>query len=90
MLNTLIAYGTFAEALAHGEASKVRATRSATPVLTFALAPLVARLFPGAAPAENHNLVAYAGAALVVTGSALVALARTDRAADLPGSHRPA
>ena len=75
VLNTLIAYGTFAEALAHWEASKVSATLSVTPVVTFALAPLVAQLFPGFAPPEDHNLLAYAGASLVVVGSALVALA---------------
>jgi drug/metabolite transporter (DMT)-like permease len=75
VLNTLVAYGAFAEALAHWEASKVSATLAATPVVTFALAPLVARSFPGFAPPEDHNALAYAGAALVVAGGALVALA---------------
>ena len=73
-LNTLVAYGAFAEALAHWEASKVSATLAATPVLTFAIAPLVASAFPGFAPPEDHNGIAYAGAALVVVGSMLVAL----------------
>ena len=75
VLNTLVAYGTFAEALVHWEASKVSATLAVTPVVTFALAPLVAIAFPGFAPPEDHNLLAYAGAGLVVAGSALVALA---------------
>jgi drug/metabolite transporter (DMT)-like permease len=75
VLNTLVAYGTFAEALVHWEASKVGATLSATPVLTFALAPLVATAFPGSMPPEDHNALAYLGAGLVVAGSALVALA---------------
>ena len=75
ILNTLIAYGAFAEALAHWEASKVSATLAATPVVTFALAPWVARAFPGFAPPEDHNALAYAGAGLVVAGGALVALA---------------
>jgi drug/metabolite transporter (DMT)-like permease len=75
VLNTLIAYGTFAEALAHWEASKVSATLAVSPVITFALAPLVARLWPGFAPPEQHNLLAYLGAAAVVSGSMLVALA---------------
>jgi drug/metabolite transporter (DMT)-like permease len=75
VLNTLIAYGAFAEALVHWEASKVSATLSATPVLTFVIAPLVAAAFPGSMPREDHNLLAYLGAALVVSGSALVALA---------------
>jgi len=82
VLNTLIAYGAFAEALVHWEASKVSATLSATPVLTFALAPLVAAAFPGSMPPEDHNLLAYLGAALVVSGSALVAL--TGAASRLP------
>jgi drug/metabolite transporter (DMT)-like permease len=73
--NTLVAYGTFAEALAHWEASKVSATLAATPVVTLALSPLVRALWPGAAPPEDHNALAYAGAALVVAGSALTALA---------------
>lgn len=75
MLNTLIAYGAFAEALVHWEASKVSATLAATPVVTFALAPLVAFALPGFAPPEQHNALAYGGAALVVLGSALTALA---------------
>jgi drug/metabolite transporter (DMT)-like permease len=74
-LNTLIAYGAFAEALAHWEASKVSATITTTPVLTFALAPWVAFAFPGFAPPEQHNALAYFGAGLVVAGSALAALA---------------
>jgi len=75
VLNTLVAYGAFAEALVHWEASKVSATLAVTPVVTFALAPLVAAAFPGFAPPEDHNLLAYAGAGMVVAGSALVALA---------------
>jgi drug/metabolite transporter (DMT)-like permease len=74
-LNTLVAYGAFAEALAHWEASKVSATLATAPIVTFAVAPWVARVFPGAAPPEEHNALAYAGAALVVLGSMLVALA---------------
>lgn len=81
-LNTLVAYGAFAEALAHWEASKVSATLALAPVVTFAVAPWVARVFPGAAPPEQHNLLAYAGAGLVVAGSMLVALA--------PARHRSA
>ena len=75
VLNTLIAYGTFAEALVHWEASKVSATLAVTPIVTFALAPLVASAFPGFAPPEDHDALAYAGAGLVVAGSLLVALA---------------
>jgi drug/metabolite transporter (DMT)-like permease len=78
--NTLVAYLAFAEALAHWEASKVSATLAVTPVLTFAVAPLVAAAFPGVAPPEDHNLLAYAGAGLVVTGSAVAALAPSLRA----------
>lgn len=79
-LNTLVAYLAFAEALAHWEASKVSATLAVTPVLTFACAPLVALAFPGFAPPEQHNLLAYAGAGLVVTGSAVAALGPSLRA----------
>jgi drug/metabolite transporter (DMT)-like permease len=86
-LNTLVAYGAFAEVLAHWEASKVSATLATAPIVTFAAAPLVARFFPGAAPPEEHNALAYAGAALVVLGSMLVALAPALRTR---GNHAPA
>ncbi|AYC33593.1 DMT family transporter [Pseudomonas cavernae] len=73
-LNTLVAYGAFAEALAHWEASRVSATLAITPLVTFASVALAASLWPEHVQPEQVNGLAYAGALLVVLGSALTAL----------------
>lgn len=73
-LNTLVAYGAFAEALAHWEASRVSATLSITPLVTFASVALAASLWPDHVQPEQINWLAYGGALLVVLGSALTAL----------------
>ncbi|MDH1262612.1 DMT family transporter [Pseudomonas sp. GD03944] len=74
-LNTLVAYGAFAEALAHWEASRVSATLALTPLVTFASVALAATWWPGHVLPEEVNWIAYCGAVLVVLGSALTALA---------------
>lgn len=73
-LNTLIAYGAFAEALAHWEASRVSAVLAITPLVTFSAVALAAWLWPEYVQAEQINGLGYGGAVLVVLGSALVAL----------------
>lgn len=91
-LNTLVAYGAFAEALAHWEASRVSAALAITPLVTFASVALAATWWPDHVQPEQINLLAYGGAVLVVLGSALTALgpsllagwrARKARLADL-------
>ncbi|MCQ4346835.1 DMT family transporter [Pseudomonas stutzeri] len=74
-LNTLVAYGAFAEALAHWEASRVSATLALTPLVTLGAVAAAASLWPAWVPAEELNPLAYGGALLVAGGSALVALA---------------
>ncbi|WP_275630433.1 DMT family transporter [Pseudomonas sp. 273] len=74
-LNTLVAYGAFAEALAHWEASRVSATLALTPLVTIAAVAVAASLWPGHLQPESLNGLAYLGALLVVSGSALTALA---------------
>lgn len=74
-LNTLVAYGAFAEALAHWEASRVSATLALTPLVTFASVALASTWWPAHVLPEQVNWIAYCGAVLVVTGSALTALA---------------
>lgn len=74
-LNTLIAYGAFAEALSHWEASRVSATIATTPLFTFSMVALGAMIWPGVIEPELLNSLAYIGALLVVGGSALIALA---------------
>lgn len=73
-LNTIVAYGAFAEALQHWEASKVSAVLAITPLLTILFANLVSWVFPDAARAQTLNLWSFAGALLVVAGSAITAL----------------
>ena len=74
-MNTLVAYGAFAEALAHWEASRVSATLALTPLVTFVAVALAAWWWPDFVQAEEINALGYAGALVVVLGSATVALA---------------
>lgn len=73
-LNTLVAYGAFAEALAHWEASRVSATLALTPLVTLLAVAAAASLWPDYVHSENLNALGYVGAVIVVAGSALVAL----------------
>ncbi|MDB9970808.1 DMT family transporter [Porticoccaceae bacterium] len=76
-LNTLIAYGSFAEAMAHIEASKVSAILALTPMVTVATVHLIP--IPGLV-VEPITLLTLCGAALVVGGSMLTALAKPNSA----------
>ena len=73
-LNTLVAYGAFAEALAHWEASRVSATLALTPLVTFVAVALAAGFWPDFVQGEEINTLGYVGALVVVLGSAVVAL----------------
>lgn len=72
-LNTLVAYGAFAEALAHWEASKVSSTLAITPLLTLVAAECAAWYWPGRVAVDSLNALAIVGALLVVAGSAFTA-----------------
>jgi drug/metabolite transporter (DMT)-like permease len=74
-LNTIFAYGAFAEALAHWETSKVSAVLAITPLLTILFANLATHIFVQAQAPQPLNLYAIVGAVMVVLGSALTALA---------------
>lgn len=74
-LNTVVAYGAFAEALHHWEASKVSAVLAVTPLFTILFANITGWLFPDFLQAQHLNLWSWLGALMVVTGSALTALA---------------
>lgn len=74
-LNTIVAYGSFAEALQHWEASKVSAVLAVTPLLTILFANLVSWLWPDAPAAQPLNAWSIIGACIVVVGSAVTALA---------------
>lgn len=73
-INTLGAYGAFAEALAHWEASRVSAILALTPLLAVATVEIVHRMAPALLAGESIRLMGWAGAVMVVTGSALASL----------------
>jgi drug/metabolite transporter (DMT)-like permease len=75
-LNTLIAYGSFAEALEHWEASTVSAVLASTPIVTLISTTLVSGIAPLIIPPESLTFIAIMGALLVVLGSVFVALGK--------------
>ncbi len=78
-LNTVVAYGAFAEALVHWEASRVSAVLSITPLLTLLVTWLVDWWWPGWLAPDPVNTLSLLGAGLVVAGSAITALGRRRR-----------
>ncbi|HTY17240.1 MAG TPA: DMT family transporter [Myxococcota bacterium] len=72
--NTLVAYGAFAAALAHWEASRVSAVLALTPLATLAFSALVVRVAPERFAAEPLSTPSLGGAAMVVVGSLLTSL----------------
>jgi drug/metabolite transporter (DMT)-like permease len=83
-VNTLVAYGAFAEALDHWEASRVSAVLAVTPLGTIAFGEIVGRLYPGAVQPERLDWLSLGGAALVVAGSIVTSL--TGRPKRIPGA----
>jgi drug/metabolite transporter (DMT)-like permease len=75
--NTLVAYGAFAAALEHWEASRVSAVLALTPLATLAFAAAAARFAPDAFATEQLSLASWLGAVLVVGGSLLTALGKS-------------
>lgn len=71
--NTVLAYGAFAEALDHWEASRVSAVLSLTPIVTLVTVFGVAALFPMLLSADRMTWLGWMGAVWVVLGSAWVA-----------------
>jgi drug/metabolite transporter (DMT)-like permease len=72
--NTLVAYGAFASALDHWQASRVSAVLALTPLATLGFSTLATALFPAAVPPEPISAASLVGAAAVVGGSLLVTL----------------
>lgn len=86
--NTIGAYGAFAEALVHWEASRVSAVIATTPLLCIGAAAVVAAVWPQWLEPERLTALGWVGAMLVVTGSAAASLlGRTRR---LPAEPAPA
>ncbi|MEA5552575.1 DMT family transporter [Anabaena cylindrica UHCC 0172] len=77
-LNTLIAYGAFAESLAHWEASRVSAVLALAPIVTLISVWIVSGIFPNLIPLEHITIIGIIGAFLVVTGSVAIALGKSE------------
>ncbi|MEH2063311.1 MAG: DMT family transporter [Nostoc sp.] len=77
-LNTLIAYGAFAESLEHWEASRVSAVLALAPIVTLISVAVVSVIAPDWTPPEHFTFIAILGAGLVVTGSVAIALGKSD------------
>ena len=79
--NTLVAYGAFAAALEHWEASRVSAVLALTPLATLAFASAATRFAPEQFSNEHLSGASWIGAALVVSGSLLTSLGQSRRRA---------
>ncbi|OUL25291.1 EamA family transporter [Nostoc sp. T09] len=77
-LNTLIAYGAFAESLAHWEASRVSAVLALAPIVTLITVWAISVITPSLILPEKLTLVGVLGAVLVVTGAAAIALGKAE------------
>jgi drug/metabolite transporter (DMT)-like permease len=75
-LNTLVAYGAFAEGLKHWEVSRFGAVLATAPLFTVAGMWLVGRFAPNLVAAERLNALSMLGTLLVVGGSVTCASAR--------------
>ncbi len=74
-LNSVIAYGAFAEALKHWKVSRVGAVIATAPLFTLASVWIAERVAPGLVDSERLNMLSLVGMLFVVAGSALCALA---------------
>jgi drug/metabolite transporter (DMT)-like permease len=75
-LNTLVAYGAFAEGLKHWEVSRFGAVLATAPLFTIAGMGIVGRFSPGLVTPEKLDALSIFGTLLVVAGSVTCASAR--------------
>ena len=76
-LNTLVAYGAFAAALEHWEASRVSAIITLAPLVTLFVSAILPAFFPYLLPPTPLSWLGYLGAITVVFGSMIIALSST-------------
>ena len=74
--NTVVAYGSFAAALEHWDASRVSAVLVLVPLITLMASATLPHFLPNLVPPEPLTLTGLVGALLVVLGSLLTALAK--------------
>lgn len=87
--NTVVAYGAFAEALRHWEASRVGATLTLTPLFTMVTMWIVEHTAPTLVKPEQLNAISVGGALVVVGGSMLCALGNPAVARTAPKTTGP-
>jgi drug/metabolite transporter (DMT)-like permease len=73
-INTIGAYGAFAEAFVHWDASRVSAVLAVTPIFTVTAIHFLAPLIPSHLAPERIGTLGWIGASLVVAGSICAAL----------------
>lgn len=79
VINTAVAYGCFAEALNHWEASRVSAVMTLTPVITVISLEILSAYYPQFMVAEELSNLTLIGIFIVVFGSALTALGKSKK-----------
>jgi drug/metabolite transporter (DMT)-like permease len=75
-LNTVVAYGAFAESLQHWEASRVSAILALAPIFTIVSMEMTAYIAPNLVAPEHITTLGLLGAILVVTGSISISLGK--------------
>lgn len=85
-INTLLAYGAFAEAVKHWAVTRVGAVLALTPLFTLISMMLAERWIPHLVRPEDLNGIAVFGALIVVAGSMLCALGRAPATAPSDGA----
>ncbi len=78
-LNTVIAYGAFAESLEHWEASRVSAVLALAPIVTVVSVWAVSFIAPTLIAPERLTALELVGAVLVVSGSMAIALGKSSK-----------
>ncbi len=73
-VNTSVAYGCFAEALDHWEASRISMVLATIPLIRVVTMKRCSALFPGYVDPEHLSLLSVIGGAAVVVGPVLCAL----------------
>jgi len=77
--NTLIAYGCFAEALEHWEASRISAVLAIVPLLTLIFMELTPPVLPGLVSSEKITWISFLGAIVVVAGTVIFVIKKNKR-----------
>jgi drug/metabolite transporter (DMT)-like permease len=75
-LNTVVAYGAFAESLQHWEASRVSAILALAPIFTIVAMSMTAWLAPGLVDPEHITSLGLVCAILIVSGSVSISLGK--------------